>query len=69
MSEELVKVYKPMILPSADYCNVVYHSLLTNELDEKLDRMQNHALHLWAQHWGLEITPTVRCHNTKAVKN
>ena len=33
-----------MILPLADYCDVVYHSLLTDEMDEELDRQQNHAL-------------------------
>ena len=43
-SEELVIVYKTMILPLADYCDVVYHPLLTDELDEELDWMQNHAL-------------------------
>ena len=33
-----------MILPVADYCDVVYHSLLPDELDEELKRMQCHAL-------------------------
>ena len=33
-----------MILPVANYCDVVYHSMLTDEMDEDLDRMQNHAL-------------------------
>ena len=42
--KELITIYKTMIHPIADYCDVVYHSLLTNDLDEKLDRMQNHAL-------------------------
>ena len=43
-NDELVTVYKTMILPLADYCDVVYHSLLTDEMDEELDRQQNHAL-------------------------
>ena len=36
--------YKTMILPVADYCDVIYHSVMTDELDEELDRAQNHAL-------------------------
>ena len=28
--EELAKVYRTIILPTADYCSVVYHSLLTD---------------------------------------
>ena len=28
----------------ADYLDVVYHSMLTDDLDEELDRLQNHAL-------------------------
>ena len=43
-AEELVIVYKTMILPLADYCDVIYHSLLSDEMDEQLDRLQNHAL-------------------------
>ena len=42
--QELVTVYKSMILPVADYCDVIYHLLLTDEMDEELDRAQNHAL-------------------------
>ena len=36
--------YKTMIRPVADYACVVYHSSLTDEQDELLDRLQNHAL-------------------------
>lgn len=43
-TEELVTVYKTMIRPVADYACVVYHSSLTDEQDEALDRLQNHAL-------------------------
>ena len=30
----------------ADYLDVVYHSLLPDDLDEELDRLQNHALRI-----------------------
>ena len=43
-NEELVTVYKTIIRPVADYACAVYHSLLTDEQDEALDRLQNHAL-------------------------
>ena len=42
--EELVTVYKTMIRPVADYCDIVYHSLMTDDLDEALENMQNMAL-------------------------
>ena len=42
--EELVKVYKTMVRPIADYCSVVYHPMLNDEQDEALDRCQAHAL-------------------------
>ena len=43
-ADELLKVYKTMILPVMDYACVVYHSSLTDEQDETLDRLQNHTL-------------------------
>ena len=43
-AEELLKVYKTMIRPVAEYGAVVYHSSLTDEQDEELDNLQNHAL-------------------------
>ena len=43
-NEELVTVYKTIIRPMADYGSVVYHSSLTDEQDELLDRLQNGAL-------------------------
>ena len=43
-NEELVTVYKTIIRPVADYGAVVYHSSLTDEQDEALDRLQNGAL-------------------------
>ena len=42
--DELVRVYKTMIRPVADYAAVVYHSSLTDEQDELLDNLQNAAL-------------------------
>ena len=41
---ELLTVYKTMIRPVADYAAVVYHSSLTDEQDERLERLQNQAL-------------------------
>ena len=42
--EELTRVYATMIRPVSDYGCVVYHSSLTDEQDEELDRLQNQAL-------------------------
>ena len=42
--EELLKVYKTMLRPVADYACAVYHSSLSNEQDEKIERLQSHAL-------------------------
>ena len=42
--EELVTVYKTMIRPVAEYGCVAYHSSLTDDQDERLERLQNHAL-------------------------
>ena len=41
---ELVEVYKTVIRPVADYCCVVYHSQLTDEQDELIERLQSNAL-------------------------
>ena len=43
-SEELVTVYKSSIRPVFDYLDVVYHSMLTDDLDKELDRLQSQAL-------------------------
>ena len=43
-NEELVRVYTTVIRPVLDYGSVVYHSSLTDEQDELLDRQQNQAL-------------------------
>ena len=42
--EELAKVYRTVVRPVADYCAVTYHSMLTDEQDEALDRCQSHGL-------------------------
>ena len=42
--EELVKVYKSIIRPIPDYLAVVYHSMMTDEMDEILERLQSQAL-------------------------
>ena len=39
--DELVRVYTSTIRPLADYCSVVYHSALTDEMDEALENAQN----------------------------
>ena len=41
---ELVRVYKTMILPLADYCCPAYHSMLTDLQDQLLERTQVGAL-------------------------
>ena len=43
-SEELVHVYKTMIRPVVEYGCPVYHSSLTDDQDERLERLQDHAL-------------------------
>ena len=42
--EELVVVYKANIRPIADYCDVVYHSMLSDAKDKALERAQVGAL-------------------------
>ena len=42
--EELSKVYKTCILPVLDYCQVIYHPLLTDEQDQAIERLQSGAL-------------------------
>ena len=42
--EELVKAYKSLVRPIAEYCSVVFHSMLTDKQDEELERLQATAL-------------------------
>ena len=37
--QELCKVYRNIIRPVADYCCPVYHSMMTDEQDEALERL------------------------------
>ena len=39
-------MYKTIVRLVAEYCAVVYHSQLTDEQDELLERQQSHALKL-----------------------
>ena len=41
--DELVLVYKTVVRPVADYCDIVYHLLLTDQQDEELERAQDRA--------------------------
>ena len=43
-NEELVHVYTVMIRPIAEYGCPVFHSSLTDDQDERLERLQDHAL-------------------------
>ena len=42
--EELARVYRTVILPIADYCQVVYHSMLTDEQDQQIEWLQSRAM-------------------------
>ena len=43
-SQELVEVYKSVLLPIADYCAPAYHSLMTDLHDQLLEQAQTGAL-------------------------
>ena len=45
-SEELAKVYRTIVRPVADYMSVVYHSMLSDRLDEEIERPCPKS-HLW----------------------
>ena len=42
--EDLIKVYKSIVRPVADYMQEVYHSMLTDRQDEEIERLQTHVL-------------------------
>ena len=42
--EELLKAYKTMVRPIAEYCSVVFHPMLTDRQDEQIERLQATAL-------------------------
>ena len=43
-NEDLVRVYKSIVRPVADYMMEVYHSMITDRQDEEVERLQTHAL-------------------------
>ena len=49
-NDELVKVYKTIIKPVADYACTVYHSSLTDEQDELLDNLPTTHLSAFSVH-------------------
>lgn len=38
--KELVRAYKTLVRPLAEYCSVVYHSMMTDKQDEEIERLQ-----------------------------
>ena len=42
--EDLIKVYTALVRPVADYMQEAYHSMLSDRLDEDIERLQTHAL-------------------------
>ena len=43
-TEELIQVYKTILRPVVEYGCPVFHSSLTDRLDERIERLQDHAL-------------------------
>ena len=41
---ELLKVYKTIIRPGAEYSSVVYHSLIPNYISDRLESLQRQAV-------------------------
>ena len=44
VEDELAMVYRTCLLPVMDYCSVVYHSILTDEQHQRIERLQASAL-------------------------
>ena len=44
MEDELAKAYRICLLSILDYCSTVYHTLVTDEQDQALERLQATAL-------------------------
>lgn len=42
--EELVRAYKTLVRPIAEYCSVVFHSMLSDKQDEEIEHLQATAL-------------------------
>ena len=45
-SNDLLKVYNTVIRPAIEYSAVVYHSLISNDMAEKLEGMQRQAMRI-----------------------
>ena len=43
-SEELIRVYTTVVRPTTEYGAAVFHSQMTDEQEEELERLQNQAL-------------------------
>ena len=43
-TEDLIKVYKSIVRPVAEYMLEIFHSMMTDAQDEGLERLQTHAL-------------------------
>ena len=71
--EELIIAYKAIIRPVAEYCSVVFHSMLTDQQDEQLERLQSTALR-YIYRYGLSYAvmrekanlPTLRARRIEA---
>ena len=44
--DKLLTVYKSIIRPTADYCSVVYNSIIPGYTSEKLEKVQRHAMRI-----------------------
>ena len=44
--DKLLAVYKSVIRPTADYCSVVYNSLIPKYISDSLEAAQRHALRI-----------------------
>ena len=51
--DNLLKVYKSVLLPSVEYCSVVYGSLIPDYLSKKLEQVQKQAVKIMFG-WGVD---------------
>ena len=45
-TKDLIKLYQSLVLPVLDYTSIVYHSMLSNTQDQKLESLQKLALRI-----------------------
>ena len=71
-TEELVRVYKTILRPVHDYLAVVFHSMMTDQMDEEVERLQAHALkyifgwkYPYARLREMADIPTIRARRTE----